>query len=136
MVRKRIVLLSQHFLMGNGKTTNNTRQFVSAIFLILTLLWVTVSLPFVTATQQELAKQNKTENCKSSLFNCEEEAADPLGNTTEEKAPGNTSISEEYLHECFEVNYLCSTPTRNYKYENAGTYIAFYGELLAPPPDE
>ncbi len=65
----------------------------------------------------------------------EEETANPFGNTTEEKAPSSTSFSEEYLHDHHTTDYFFSTVLQYHKCENAGTYIAFHGELLVPPPN-
>ncbi len=68
----------------------------SAIFIILALRWLTVSAPFVFASQQEIAKQNKTANAQSPLADNEEETANPFGNTTEAKDPsGYATVSKE-----------------------------------------
>ncbi len=88
--------------------------------MILALLWLTMSAPFVNAGQQLQAKYN-TADTGSPLAGTEEEAANPFGNTTEEKAPG-TSFSEEFLHD-------------HHKAENTDLYTAFHGELLVPPPN-
>ena len=68
--------------------------------------------------------------------NCpEEDATNPFGNTTEEKAPSTSSISEEYLHDHHATDHFFDVFSQYYKRENAGTYIAFHGELLVPPPN-
>ena len=42
----------------------------------------------------------------------EEEAANPFGNTTEEKAPSSSSFSEEYLHDHHKAEYFFSIVLR------------------------
>ena len=122
--------------MKNTRKIYNVFQLGSAIFLILALLWLTISIPFVYASQQELAKQNKAANAQSPLSCNEEEAANPFGNTTEEKAPGNSSsVSEEYLHDNHLAHHFFSIALRYHKSENAGTYNAFHGEVHVPPPN-
>lgn len=118
------------------RRTYNTFQWISAVFMAMTLLWLTVSNPFVSFVQQELAKQHKMENARSPLSNNEEEAAKPVGNTSEEKAPsGGSSLSEEYLHENHLADYFFYTIKHSYKCESEGTYVAYHGELLVPPPN-
>ena len=115
--------------------TYNFFQLCSAVFLILSLLWLTISLPFVYAIQQELAKQNKSQNAAIPFAGNEEETANPFSNT-EEKAPGNgSSFSEEYMHDNHKADYFFSIASQYHKCENADTYHAFHGELLVPPPN-
>jgi hypothetical protein len=54
-------------MKGNRKKYSLLQQF-SAAFMALALLWLTVSAPFVTAAQQEIAKQEKIE--KATLPAC------------------------------------------------------------------
>lgn len=123
-------------MKGNRKTYN-ILHLVSAGFLILTLLWLTISIPFVYASQQELAKQQLGTDHQFSLPAAEEETTNPLGNTTEEKAPGNslTSVSEEYLHDSHSEEGIFSIASQYHNCEDFGTYLAFHGELLVPPPN-
>ena len=104
--------------------------------MIATLLWLTISTPFVFAAQQEISKKNKGDiTAQMPVPENEEETANPFGNTTEEKSPGSTSLSEEFLHDHNTAGNLFSA-TRHYpQSNNAGTYIAFHGELLVPPPN-
>lgn len=103
--------------------------------MVLTLLWLTISIPFVFSAQQEMAaRDGKVINCNMPCTDNEEEAG-LFGNTTEEKAPSSTSVSEEYLHDSHSLNHFFSIALSYHKCENAGTYIAFHGELLVPPPN-
>jgi len=121
--------------MKKNRKFYSVTQLVSAVVMILALVWLTVSTPFVYAAQQELAKLQKMEKAASPLTGSEEESSNPFGNSTEEKAPGNTSLSEEYIHSNYRIYFFFSIATQYHKCENADTYIAFHGELLVPPPN-
>jgi hypothetical protein len=109
-------------------------QLCSAVFMILALLWLTVSTPFVYANQQKQQQHDHSMNNGSPLSGSEEESG-CFGNSTEEKTPSGTSFSEEYLHDHHSSEHFFSIASRYHKCENADTYIAFHGELLVPPPN-
>lgn len=116
--------------------TYNFLNLVSAVLMIVALLWLTISAPFVYAGQQEIAKQLKAEKPATALDDTDEDATNPFGNNTEEKAPTNgSSFSEEYLHDHHKTDYFFSMVSQYHKCENAGTYVAYHGELLVPPPN-
>lgn len=115
-------------------TKNKAVQYVSIIFMMMTLLWLTVSVPFVYAGQQDLAKQQLGAT-DSPLTENEEDSTNPFGNSTEEKAPSSNSFSEEYLHEHTVNGHLFSSRLQYYKCDDAEAYIAYHGELLVPPPN-
>ena len=121
--------------MKSRRITYSIIQKASTIFMMAALLWLTISLPFVYAGQQEIAKQQQSEN-NFPLSGNDEESANPFGNgnTTEEKAPGNNSFSEEYLHDHHKEDGLLAAARQYRSCENARDYIAFHGELLVPPP--
>ena len=111
-------------------------QLASAVVMIMALLWLTVSTPFVYASQQELIKQHKGATNSSALVGTEEEAANSLGNTTEEKKPSSgSSLTEEYLHDNHIVDRFISPISQFHKCENARVYNAFHGEVQVPPPN-
>jgi hypothetical protein len=122
--------------MKRGKRLYSVFQLGSAMFMILALLWLTISAPFVYASQQQLSKQDKVSNSQSPLDCNDEESSNPFGNSTEEKAPGNSSLSEEYLHQhhCPE-EYFSSISSQYHNCRDAATYIAFHGEVQVPPPN-
>lgn len=121
--------------MKRTKKTYSFFQLASAVFMIVALLWLTVSAPFVFAGQQKIAKHCKTAHAETPLPCNEEESANPFGNTTEEKAPSSSSFSEEYLHDNHKSEYFFSISSQYHMSENADTYIAFHGELHVPPPN-
>ena len=127
--------INLHHLMKRPKNTYSFSQMTSAIFMMMALLWLTVSIPFVYANPQQQASDPVAKNI-SPLAGNEEESATPFGNTTEEKAPTNSnSFSEEYLHDNHKSEHYFSIISQFHKSENATDYIAFHGELLVPPPN-
>ena len=123
--------------MKRNQRTYNVFQLASAVFMILALLWLTISTPFVYASQQKQSQKEKiaiTQN-SSADTNEEESSTNPFGNTTEEKNSNSTSLSEEYLHDHYVHDHFFFISSKSYKCENVDTYIAFHGELLVPPPN-
>ena len=103
--------------------------------MILALMWLTISAPFVYECQQQIAKYSKSSSAPMALDMTEDET-NPFGNNTEEKAPSSiNSFSEEYLHNHHDAEYLLSIALQYHKNDDAGIYIAFHGELLVPPPN-
>jgi hypothetical protein len=109
-------------------------QKASSIFLMLTLLWLTVSTPFIMSTQENFAKQHKT--LMAELPVGDDDGSDNASNNIEEKVPNSSnSLSEEFLHDHHAEDYSDTKIPQNHILENSGTYIAFHGELHAPPPN-
>lgn len=107
----------------------------SAMLMIAALFWLTISIPFVLESKQRIAEQQNQTLLNLAISGTEEEA-NPLGNTTEEKAPnGSNSFSEEYIHDNHRSEFLLSVTSQFHKGENASIYVAFHGELLVPPPN-
>jgi hypothetical protein len=102
--------------------------------MMLTLAWLTVSLPFVNGAQQS---SKQTSSSTTMPIDTEDDDNNPFANTTEEKTSGSlNSIAEEYLHDAHHsFDLYVTAPSVEYKVENVSTYIAFHGELISPPPD-
>jgi hypothetical protein len=132
------VLFCSTFKMKDSRKPYSIWQKASSVFMILALLWLTLSLPFVYSVQQQLSKQDQSVNSSSPITENEEESSNPYGNTTEEKSPNgsSTSVTEEYIHDTHSGEYFYSLRSQYHKCEDAGTYIAYHGELLVPPPDQ
>lgn len=110
---------------------------VSGIFMMLVLLWLTVSTPIVTAFQIQVAEYEKEMKKNAKACNDKDNSnCNPFANTTEEKTEsGSITFSEEYLHDHFEIIH---TQDDLLKHDNSGhsaLYIAYHGELLSPPPE-
>jgi ABC-type lipoprotein release transport system permease subunit len=111
----------------------NMARYISCIFMMLALAWLTISLPVVYSAQENL--QEKTS--KNQQTAQDEESDNPLTNTTEEKTPaGSNSFSEEYLHDSNHTEHFTTELSFKYHIEHNSTYIAFYGDLETPPPDQ
>lgn len=110
------------------------KKVFPVIFMMLALLWLTVSAPFVYAGQQQIAKQ-QMEKSGSPLSENEEGSANPFGNSTEEKTPSSSTFSEEYLHDHHVTDHFCLSGSQYRKCDDAEDYIAYHGELLVPPPN-
>ena len=124
--------------MRRNQKTYNILQLSSAVFMILALLWLTISIPFVYDSQQNKLQKEKIEAAQVALADTNEEEAstNPFGNNTEEKNPNSTSLSEEYLHDHFIHDHFFLISSQSYKCENVDTYVAYHGELLVPPPNQ
>lgn len=118
-----------------GTQTYNMLHKISGVCMILMLLWLTLSAPFVLAAKQELAKLAHKAFTLSAMAGCEEEPSNPYGNNTEEKAPSANSLAEEFLHDSDKADQFTSLILRSHLLENFDTYHAFHGEQLVPPPD-
>lgn len=134
---KTMSLSCSSFPMRKRKKSYNIFQLVSAGFMILALLWLTVSTPFVYASVQKQTAESKTINTQSCPGDAnEEDCTDPFGNTTEEKnLNSGSSFSEEYLHDQHIHDHFFSIAIQNYKCEDADIYTAFHGEVQVPPPN-
>lgn len=96
--------------------------------MIATLLWLTVSTPFVFKAQQEQKKEAKNQSKQNDNTN-------PFSNTTEEKNESSVNTLSEYLHEppALETNFIMLT--RLYKLYSSKIYFEHHPELLSPPPE-
>lgn len=113
-------------------TTYNYFQKASAIFMILALAWLTVSAAFI----YPVTKQNKdTAAAQYPADDNQEEGSKPLPNSTEEKNPASGSLLEEYLHDNHTDEHFFSVVLHHHTHENADDYVAYHGELHAPPPN-
>ena len=123
-------------LMKRVPQPYNFLQRISAIMMIVALSWLTISAPFVFAQQQKMVEQ-KSAGCADLPISATEEEANPFSSSTEEKAPKSlNTFSEEYLHDQHHSEYFLSIASQFHKCENAGTYVAYHGELLVPPPNK
>lgn len=112
----------------------------SSILMLLALIWLTVSIPFVYQAQQEFSASKAMVDLSGGESDDASSASDnnPFANTTEEKPCGGiNTLTEEYLH-AFHQDF-----TRHFSeikvpaiHAHEATYEAFHGELLCPPPNQ
>ena len=109
--------------------TYKLKHYASSVFMIFTLLWLTVSTSLIADIQQQLSGKNSTSTSAQSM----EENTNPFSGLNEEKCSTNTF--SEYLHE-FLTLAECTHPGLEHG-SHAGSliYIAYYGELISPPPE-
>ena len=122
-----------------GKPKYLLVRWVSGIFMMLVLLWLTVSTPFVTSFQAQMKEQEK-QTKKNTAAACTDKDAsncNPFANTTEEKTEsGSLSFSEEYLHDNHHENiHTLDDLLKHDNCQHSALYIAFHGELISPPPE-
>jgi hypothetical protein len=123
-----------HCFMRNRTYTFNKPGAFSAIFMIVALLWITISNPFILTVTSQLDKHTNNQYSANPMAGNEEETSNPYGNNSEEKSSVN-SFSEEYLENHQTDEHLLSISSQYQNNENAAIYIAFHGELLLPPPN-
>lgn len=110
--------------------TYNFLQKAATVFLMVMLIWLTVSTPFIINSQQF---QNDD---VSATWPCsDDDGCDTSGNDVEEKAPAGSNLSDEFLHEHYYATGYTLITSSNHRQENMDVYIAFHGELHAPPPN-
>ena len=120
------------------KKSHTKMQLATSVFMMLALLWLTISLPFVYAGQQKIAAEKKV--CKQMQLADEEngdQSCNPFGNNTEEKAPstGINSFSEEYLHHSEDLFHAVELFLSHHHVHSVDEYVSFHGEMLCPPPN-
>lgn len=103
--------------------------------MIFALLWLTVSLPFIMDAREKMANQYATAVPPDDNPVENSEESNPLSNSVEEKAPGNSSILEEYLHHAHEGLRPDNPQLSHIDKHSCDLYLAFHGELLSPPPE-
>lgn len=119
--------------MSFTKNKYTLRQYIATLLMLFALVWLTVSLPYVYETKLKVA--SKELNGK---FEVEKNNANPFANTTEEKTCGGiNTLTEEYIHH---TSFDNAAPVMGQVqllelHYHEGTYTAFHGELLCPPPN-
>ena len=119
--------------MKRNKETFNLANKVTAIFMVIALLWLTVSIPFVTAAQQQ--QQAYSDVIPSDEEIPVSEESNPFSNTTEEKAESGSNSLSEYLHHIHELIHPAGFLHRHNCSHDFDVYVAFHGEMLCPPPN-
>ena len=106
---------------------NSVRQFASSLFMITTLLWLTVSTPFVYASRQV---QKEFQQQPSGY-----EDNNPFSNTTEEKSETGTNLLSEYRHDIHLLERHFTVLKTLYKGHSSQINLQYYPELQSPPPE-
>ncbi len=119
--------------MRKAKYISILLRKINAAFFVLALVWLTVSTPFVMANQYS---QDHLTSIESPIDNSgEEETANPLNSSSEEKPHNCNGLVEEYIHHAATIiafNYIELSHAIGLE---ADSYQAYHGELLVPPPN-
>jgi hypothetical protein len=102
-------------------------QMVSGITMIIALLWLTISTPFVYSSQQEYRQLVKDNPGKYQDNN-------PFAGTTEEKNESSVNNLSEYLHDVEQLDKPSSLVENNYKLHDIDPDHIYHPEVLSPPP--
>lgn len=105
-------------------------QMMSCMAMIIALLWLTISTPFIYAAQQNAAKE-----VANTAANSETEDA-PLNNTSEEKSENGASTVSEFLQEVLDMERASKLKLKYFKCHSSDVYFAFHPELVSPPPED
>jgi len=119
--------------MRTGKQTYDLSHVLAAVLMIITLLWLTISAPYVAAAEEQRDGYILANNVEDNLPDTEDSS--PFGNTTEEKTESGSNTLSEYLHHIDELSHLASLSQGYNCSHSFAVYVAFHGELLCPPPD-
>ena len=97
--------------------------------MIVALLWLTVSTPFVYAASQ--VKKEATQKGGSEKSS---DDSSPFSGTEEKSETGVSSISE-YLHEAIPHERAFTFISTFYKCHPSDLYFEYHPELISPPPE-
>jgi len=103
------------------------KSVVSSLFMMMALLWLTISTPYVFASQQAQQKEIQKQAANT-------EDRNPFSTTTEEKNESSVSTLSEYLHDLNSMSHHFIVLTRIYRCHAPDVYYAFPPELISPPP--
>ncbi len=113
--------------MPGQKNISSFREILSSLFMIFTLVWLTVSLPYVYESQQ--ASQELTADTETEI------SSNSLGNTTEERTESGGNSLSEYIHDAHIIsNYLYPGQIK-YEVHPDAFYAAFHPEMDLLPPE-
>lgn len=115
------------------KNKYTVRQYFATILMLFALVWLTVSLPYVYEAKQKVASKDHVSKVQAPKNN-----ANPFANTTEESTCGGiNTLTEEYIqHFSFDSTPFVGSGIQLLQlHYHEGTYTAFHGELLCPPPN-
>ncbi|MFT3749333.1 MAG: hypothetical protein QM768_13490 [Agriterribacter sp.] len=120
--------------MNCKKSVYSKSQLVLSIFLMAILLWLTVSTPFIINAKKQLQIVN-IELSSTDVPQSLEEDGNPFSGLNEEKSGNSTNAFSEYLHEPFQMPVISESPLIHKSCSGGLIYVAYYGELLSPPPE-
>src|SRR5947207_3413065 len=124
------LILSLQPIMKRKRQIFSAAHKLTAVLMVIALLWLTVSTPFVNAAKQQ--QQTYANNLATDEETPSSDNNNPFGNTTEEKAESGSSNISEYLHQVHELVHPSRSLHKHCSSHDPGVYVAFHGELLCP----
>jgi hypothetical protein len=119
--------------------SNVTYKNISVvIFMMMTMFWLTISLPFISESRIASNIESKSSACNEVMdAQQSEDAGFPQTSTSEENgSEASDNFNEEYLHHHEGGVFSGLTDCRTTMHDLAqNAYCAFHGELLVPPPN-
>lgn len=105
--------------------------------MMMTMLWLTVSLPFIVENRIAYNIESKSSASDNLIDTQGEDAGFPQTGASEEKgSEGSNNFNEEYLHHHDGGTQIGLSPGKKAMHDLAqDAYCAFHGELLVPPPN-
>ncbi len=116
--------------MKKGKAIYTLKHLLSSLVMLLALAWLTVCLPYVNESRQQV--NNQVEQNSNDTGNDDN---NPLGNTTEEKTESGTSLPSEYLHDMLVLEHHFVLLDSFFKCHSSDLYLAYHPDLVIPPPE-
>ena len=105
---------------------------ISSFIMVITLLWLTISTPFVYEVQQNLLSLSIDHNSGTE----ETDNSNPLiPNPTEEKTDKGLNNFSEYLNHHDVEDHVSSFSFKYILALSTDLYLSYHGELLTPPPN-
>lgn len=102
----------------------------SSIFMLLALLWLTISIPFVYAGQQAQKQMAEKQQTKNTGYD-----TNSLPAANEERSESGVTTLSEYLHEMHVMEQHFCFIKSFYKAHPDQYFPSFSPELLSPPPE-
>ncbi|RYY41728.1 MAG: hypothetical protein EOO08_00960 [Chitinophagaceae bacterium] len=120
--------------MKGQRSPFSTAHKIGSLLLMLALLWLSVSTPFVYRFQQQ-QKAAKAALTHEKGSDADEDSGNPLSNTNEEKTESGVSMPQEYLHEPIHLHHPLALLDLQYHSYAQDDFVAFHPEFITPPPD-
>ncbi|MCC6290211.1 MAG: hypothetical protein IT249_20210 [Chitinophagaceae bacterium] len=101
---------------------------------MITLLWLTISTPFIIDAQKKL-KVASIAMTSPDIDQPVEDCSNPFSGLNEERGGSSANALSEYLHEHFNMPVLSQPELVHENHFGYLIYVEYYGELLSPPPE-
>jgi hypothetical protein len=119
--------------MRQNPSTFNPLQKAGSLLLILALVWLSVSTPYVYRFQQKTKTEKQAMTAENDT-DCED-GCGLLNNTNEEKAESGPNTLQEFLHEPLHIAHPSIEQVNEYGHFEQKASVAYHPEFISPPPE-